>query len=184
MWKRAFLEQALCTSQRNVLLPSFYKQEHRLHYSIVAWRVPWTEEPDGRVEGHVFIFSCNYPKVATCCWTTIYQRMLDPTHTKNDTPCPRANEKPQQDGRGDKITFRITPHTCQRCLECSNKILCTPGPRDHRDLARPAFEYLRVYCGSTGQQLPAPGTRSPATADLDHRVWHKPSWRRSLLALP
>ena len=51
--------------------------------------------------------------------------MLDPT--KKDTPCPKAKEKPQKDGRRDKITFRIKPHTHQRHSENSNKTLCTPG---------------------------------------------------------
>ena len=32
---------------------------------------------------------------------------------KKGTPCPRAKEKPQQDGRRDEITFRIKLHTCQ-----------------------------------------------------------------------
>ena len=43
---------------------------------------------------------------------------------KKDAPHPKAKEKPQQDGRRGKITFRM------RCLKGSNKTLCTPGPRD------------------------------------------------------
>ena len=42
----------------------------------------------------------------------------------------RAKEKPQQDCKKDKITFRIKLRTCQRPLEGSNKTLCKPGPRD------------------------------------------------------
>ena len=38
-----------------------------------------------------------------------------------DTPCPRAKEKPQQDGRRGEIAFRLKPHTHQRRLEGSNK---------------------------------------------------------------
>ena len=37
-----------------------------------------------------------------------------------DTLYPRAKEKPQQDCRRGKITFRIKPYTCQRCSESSN----------------------------------------------------------------
>ena len=33
------------------------------------------------------------------------------------------------DGRRGKIALRIKPFTHQRCLEGSNKTLCTPGPR-------------------------------------------------------
>ena len=47
---------------------------------------------------------------------------------KKDTPHPRAEEKPQKDGRRGKIAFRINkPHTCQRCSKGSNKTLCAPG---------------------------------------------------------
>ena len=46
---------------------------------------------------------------------------------KKDTPCPRAKEKPQQDGRRGEIAFGIKPHTCQRQFEGSNKALYTPG---------------------------------------------------------
>ena len=49
---------------------------------------------------------------------------------KKDIPCPRAKEKPQQNSRRGKIAFRIKPHTHQRCLEGSNKTLCSLGPRD------------------------------------------------------
>ena len=49
---------------------------------------------------------------------------------KRDTVHPRAKEKLLQDCRRDKITFRIKPHTCQRCSEGSNETLCTPGHRD------------------------------------------------------
>ena len=46
---------------------------------------------------------------------------------KKDTSHPSAKEKPQQDSRRGEITFRIKPHTHQRCLEGSNKTLCAPG---------------------------------------------------------
>ena len=78
---------------------------------------------------------CKNSKITSCCLTTIDRRMLDPT--KKNTPHPRAKEKPKQDGRRGKITFRIKPHSHQRCSESSNKTLCTPGdPTDIKlDLA-------------------------------------------------
>ena len=86
---------------------------------------------------------------------------------KKGTPHPRAEEKPQQDSRRGKIAFRIKPHTHQRCLEDSNKTLCTPGPRDPtKDYARPAFECLSVSCGGTDQLWPAAGTGGLAAPDL------------------
>ena len=48
---------------------------------------------------------------------------------KKDIPHPSAKEKHHQDCTREEIAFRIKPHTRQRCLEGSNKILCTPGPR-------------------------------------------------------
>ena len=55
--------------------------------------------------------------------------MLAPT--KKDTPCPRAKEKPQQDGRRGKMAFRIKLLTLQRCSEGSNK------PCAHQDPETP-----------------------------------------------
>ena len=46
---------------------------------------------------------------------------------KQNTPCPRPKEKPQQDSRRGKTAFRIKPHSHQRCLEGSNKTLYAPG---------------------------------------------------------
>ena len=99
-------------------------------------------------------------------WTAIDRTMLDPT--KKDTPCPRAKEKPQQDGRRGKILSRIKPHTCQRYSEGSNKTLC--DQEIPQRLTRPAFECLSISCGGTGQKLPATGAGALAAADLEGAV--------------
>ena len=49
---------------------------------------------------------------------------------KKDTLCPRAKEKPQQDGRRGTIVFKIKSQTCQRCSEDTNKTLCVPQVRE------------------------------------------------------
>ena len=50
---------------------------------------------NGQVQGCVLIFSYKNSKTATCCWTTIDRRMLDPTKKKKkNTPHPRVKEKP------------------------------------------------------------------------------------------
>ena len=105
--------------------------------------------------------------------------MLDPT--KKDTPCPRAKEKPQQESRRGKITFRIKPHTCQRCSEGLNKTLCAPGPRGPTETDQTClwvFECLlwghRSAVAShtdRGSGCSRPGSCS---------MWHKPSWRLPL----
>ena len=55
------------------------------------------------------------------------------SHQKKDTRHPRVKKKPQQDGRRDKIMFRIKPRTRERCWEGTNKTLCAPGPRGHAE---------------------------------------------------
>ena len=82
---------------------------------------------DGGVEGHALIVFCENSKIATRCWTTD-RRMLDPI--KKDPRHPRAKETTQQDSRRWEIMFRIKLHTCQGCLEGSNKTLCAPVPRE------------------------------------------------------
>ena len=86
--------------------------------------------------------------------------MLDPT--KKRYPMSKAKEKPQQDGRRDKITFRIKPHTHQRHSENSNKTLCTPGDstETETDLC------LSVSYGGMGQQWTVTRAGALGTADL------------------
>ena len=43
----------------------------------------------------------------------------------------------KQDGRRGKITFRIKPHTSQKCLEGSNKTLCTAGDPTEKEPVLP-----------------------------------------------
>ena len=105
--------------------------------------------------------------------------------SKKDTPCPRAKEKPQQDSRRGKIAFRINPpqkkrikpHTCQRCSEGSNKILCSSGDPTETEPVLPlsvSVSHVEVWVSSglpQGQRLWVKQTW----------VWHKPSWRRAPL---
>ena len=112
--------------------------------------------------------------------------MLDPTKNRYPTSKGKEKTKHQEDGRRDKITFRVKPHTHQRPLEGSNKTLCAPGPRDPtKDWARHAFECFSVSWGGMGQQWPAAGDRSSGCSRPGRScVWHKSSWRRSPLAPP
>ena len=56
--------------------------------------------------------------------------------SKKDAPCPRAKEKPQQDGRRGKIAFIIKPHTRQRLLEDSNKPCVHQDPETPQRLSQ------------------------------------------------
>ena len=79
-------------------------------------------------------------------------------------PTSKGKEKLQQDGRRGEITFRIKPHTCQRCSEGSNKTLWAPGRRDPTE-TEPDLP-LNVSCGGMGQQWPATGAGALGAADL------------------
>ena len=59
----------------------------------------------------------NYNSLLNNC----QQDNVESHQKKKDTPHPRAKEKPQKDGRRGEITFRIKPHTRQRCSKDSDK---------------------------------------------------------------
>ena len=100
--------------------------------------------------------------------------------TKKDTPRPKAKQNPQQGGRRGEIAFRIKLHTHQRCLEGSNKILCSPGDPTETEPDLPlsvwvSLEKVQVCSGLLqGQELWVQQTS----------VRHKPSWRRSPFTPP
>ena len=60
----------------------------------------------------------------------------------------RAKEKPQQDGKRGKITFRIKPHTHQRLSEGSNIPCAHQDPETPQRLRQNCFECLLRRYGS------------------------------------
>ena len=76
---------------------------------------------------------------------------------KKDTPCPRAKEKPQQDGRRGEIVFRIKPYTHQRRLEGSNKPCAHQDPETPQRLSQDCVWVSPVEYGS---EWPAQGQGS------------------------
>ena len=54
-------------------------------------------------------------------------------NSKRDTACPRAKEKPQQDGRRGKIAFRITPLPARDAQRVQINLVHTRTQRPHRD---------------------------------------------------
>ena len=115
--------------QRHTKREIYTDENHQLHQ---LWGRIWGRQEchwqDGGAEGHALIFSVRTPKLQLFAEQLLTGECWIP-HTKIDTPHSRAKEKPQQDSKRGKITFR-TKHTRQRCLESSNKTLSTPGPRD------------------------------------------------------
>ena len=155
---------------------------------------PFTNSPwfnplqDGRVKGHVLIFSCENTKLTTSCWTTINMKMLEPT--KKDTPHPRTKEQPHQDGRRGPIVFKIKPHTRQRCCRAQTKacVLQDPGERSSnptRDWATLAYECFELSGEGLGWRWLAlwPGALTAAALG-DAVCWQKVFWRRLPLPLP
>ena len=97
-----------------------------MNCSCVALEWLWGDTPRPRAEK---------PQQDCRCYSagcTVLERLSE------DTPCQRAKEKPQQDGKRGKIAFRIKPHTCQRRSEVSNK------PSAHQDPETP--QRLRQNC--------------------------------------
>ena len=93
---------------------------------------------------------------------------------KKYTSGPRAKEKPQQDGRRGKVTFRIKPHTQQRRLKGSNKTLCAPG---HSTETEPEL-HLRVWVSPVEVRVSSGLLQGSGLWVQQTWVWHKPSWRR------
>ena len=120
-----------------------------------------------RVEGCALTFSCENSRITAHCWTINDKRMLDPT--KKRYPISKGKEKPQQDGRRGKIAFRMKPYTCQRCLEGSNKTLCTPGPRDPTE-TEPCLPLSVWVSPAEVRGTGAAGTGALRAADLGHRA--------------
>ena len=88
-----------------------------------------------------------------------------------DTSHTRAKEKPQQDGKRGKITFRIKPHTHQKHSEGSNK------PCTHQDPETP--HRLRQNCVWMSPEKVWVSSGLPQGQGLwvqQTWVWHKPSW--------
>ena len=85
---------------------------------------------------------------------------------KKDTPHPRAKEKPHQDGRRGEITFRIKPHTLQRCWRTQTKPCVHQDPETPQRLSQNCLQCLSVCCRGTGQHWPVSGALG--TADLGH----------------
>ena len=83
---------------------------------------------------------------------------------KKDTLCPKAKEKPQQDGRRGKMAYKIKRQTSEMLRRLKQNLVFTRRP--HRDGARHAFDCLSVSCEGMGQQWPATGAGALGAADL------------------
>ena len=182
-WSMAWRSLSIEYRKFEAWIQEFSEEDGTVHDGCLAWQTdPWVAKvqttQDGRVEGCVLIFSCENSKITTHCWTTIDRTMLG--STKKDTPCPRAKEKPQQDGRTGKIMFRIKPHACHRCLEGTNKTLCTSGDptETEPDLL------LSVWVTPVEVWVSSGLPQKQGLWVQQTWVWYKPSWRRSPLTPP
>ena len=79
-----------------------------------------------------------------------------------DSPCPRAKEKPQQDGRRVETVFRFNPTSARDAQRAQT--LCIQGPRDPTETETELC--LSVSWGGTGQHWTAEGTGALGAVDL------------------
>ena len=93
---------------------------------------------------------------------------------KKDTPHPRAKEKPSKDGRRGIITFRIKPHTCQRCSEGSKKTLCAPRFPTETEPYLPLSVWVSPAEAWVGNGL----LQGQELWVQQSCMWHKPACRR------
>ena len=120
---------------------------------IPAWGILWTEET-GRLHGGLKSRRRlgNWTATAAItrgCGCVVLGR--------GDTLRPRA-EEPQQGGRRHEITFRVKPHTCQRCSEGSNIPCAHQDPETPQRLSQNSVwvSPVRVWVSSglpQGQRL-------------------------------
>ena len=98
---------------------------------------------------------------------------------KKYTPGPRAKERPQQDSRRGKITFKIKPLIHQRHSECSNKPCVHQDPETSQRLSENCvwMSLVKVWISS---DLP----QGHGLWVQQTWVWHKPSCRRSPITPP
>ena len=90
-------------------------------------------------------------------------------------PCPRAKEKPQKDGGGSKIGFRIKPHTHQRCSEGSSK------PCVHQDPETPQrLRQNHIWVSPDEVQVSSGLQQRQGLWVQQTWVWHKSAWRLPL----
>ena len=139
----------------------------------------------GKVSVPFWVRAINIPQDTGVLWNTIWTVTSRESSSCvvlerlwQDAPRPKA-EKPQQNGRRDKIAFRIKPHTCQRCSEGSNK------PCEHQDPGTP--QRLRQNCVRVSPVEVRVSSGLPQGQGLwvpQTWVWHKPSWRRLPLTSP
>ena len=147
LWERVCWEMSL---SRELSLLVWWRQRRRR--TTLAKKKNWGSKP------------CS--KTFRSCWIVLWQQMVEqkdihsssPGITpklkfaaeqpstgecwippKKDTLCPRAEEKPQQDGRRGKITFRIKPLTHQRRSEGSNKSCVRQDPETSQRLSQNCF---------------------------------------------
>ena len=90
-----------------------------------------------------------------------------------------AKEKPQKDGRRGKFTFRIKPHSLQRCSEGSNT---TCAHQDPGTPQRPRQNF--VWEPPVEVQVSRGLPQGQGLWVQQTWVWHKPSWRKSPLNPP
>ena len=112
----------------------------------IAFLCDWNENrpfpfQDGRVEGHVLIFSCENSRITTLCCTSINRRMLDPTIKKVPYVQGQSRRPSKMAGRA-KSCLESNPIPARDAWRAQTNLVHTRTQRPHWDWARTVFECL------------------------------------------
>ena len=129
---------------------------------IIAIEMTTLQLQDGRVEGHVLIFSCKNSKITTHCWTIINRRMLH--CTKKDTHVQRQRRTPSKMVGGVKSHLESNSMPARDAWRAQTKS-CAHQETPQR-LSQTCLWVLSVSWKGTGQQWPAARAGTLGAADL------------------
>ena len=129
---------------------------------IIAIEITTLQLQDGRVEGHVLIFSCENSKITTHCWTIINRRMLH--CTKKDTHVQRQRRTLSKMVGGVKSHLESNSIPARDAWRAQTKS-CVHQETPQR-LSQTCLWVLSVSWKGTGQQWPAARAGPLGAADL------------------
>ena len=138
---RSFPMNQFFASGAKVLEFSFSINPSNEYSGLISFRMNWLDllAVQGTLKS---LLQHQFKSINSLVLNFLYSPTLHPYMTTGKTIAftrwTLVGEKSQQDGRRGEITYRIKPHTRQRCSECSNK------PCAHQDPESP--QRLRQNC--------------------------------------
>ena len=118
------------------------------------------------LEGHALIFSCKNSKIATCCWSAIHRRMLDPTKKRYLT----SKDKGEFPTRWlvAKLLLESNPIPASAAWRAQSKPCVHQDPEIPQRLSQTCLWVFECLLQQHGQQWPATGIGALAAEDFRH----------------